>query len=175
MRRVVDSLKAAGIFGLVAVLFVLAVPISIVSFVITAQLTMLFLGIGLMVAFVGYVVFLPATVAAGLTGNEDNPKFIFGVAAVVLALIIAGLAWFALDQRAKSDAIEARLIDEVRAGERILCDHPQSSLSGPTYFQADRLSDAVQDNGWTCWAGGDEVYHPRDEAPFLDRFAFPYE
>ena len=171
----IDRLKAAGLYGLAIVLFILALPISVISFAITAQLTMLFLGLGLMVAFVGYIVLLPATVAASLTGNSDNPKFVFGAAAVVAALLIAGLAWFSLDQRAKSAAIEARLIDEVRAGETILCDHPDSSGSGPMYFPAEWLFDTVQNNGWTCWAGGDDVYHPRGEEPFLDRFEFPYE
>lgn len=171
----IDRLKAAGLYGLAFVLFIVALPLSVISFAITAQLMMLFLGIGLMLAFVGYIVLLPATVAASLTGNEDNPKFVFGAAAVVAALLIAGLAWFSLDQRAKSDAIGARLVDEVRAGDKILCDHPESSVSGPTYFPAEWLYETVQTNGWTCWTGGDDVYHPRDEAPFLDRFEFPYE
>jgi hypothetical protein len=171
----IDRLKAAGLYGLTAVLLILALPISVISFAITTQLMLLFLGIGLVLAFVGYIVLLPATVAASLTGNEDNPKFVFGVAAVVAALLIAGLAWFSLDQRAKSDAIEVRLIAEVRSGEKILCDHPDASGSRPTYFPADWLHETVQVHGWTCWAGGDDVYHPRDEEPFLDRFEFPYE
>jgi hypothetical protein len=171
----IERLKAAGVYGLAIVLFIVALPLSVISFAITAQLMMLFLGIGLMLAFVGYIVLLPATVAASLTGNQDNPKFVFGAAAVVAALLIAGLAWFSLDQRAKSDAIQARFIDEVRAGDKILCDHPDASGSRPTYFPAEWLRDTVQVHGWTCWAGGDDVYHPRDEAPFLDRFEFPYE
>ena len=174
-EAMIDRLKAAGLYGLAIGLFIIALPLSVISFAITAQLMMLFLGIGLMLAFVGYIVLLPATVAASLTGNGDNPKFVFGAAAVVSALLIAGLAWFSLDQRAKSDAIQARLIDEVRAGETILCDHPDASGSRPTFFPADWLYDTVQNNGWTCWTGGDDVYHPRGEEPFLDRFELPYE
>ena len=171
----IDRLKAAGVYGLAIVLFIVALPLSVISFAVTTQLMLLFLGIGLMLTFVGYIVLLPATVAASLTGNQDNPKFVFGAAAVVAALLIAGLAWFSLDQRAKSAAVGARLIDEVQAGEQILCDHPESSVSRPTYFPADWLFDTVQVHGWTCWAGGDDVYHPRDEEPFLHRFEFPYE
>ena len=139
------------------------------------QLMYLFLGIAVMGAFVGYIVLLPATVAASLTGNEDNPRFVFGAAAVVVVLIVIGLAWFSIDQRAKSEVIRTRLIAEVRAGEQVLCDHPDSSAGGPMYFPADMLDESVRVHGWTCWAGGEGVYHPRDEVPFVDRFEFPYE
>ena len=174
-QALMERLKRAGLWGLAIAFFIVMLPVSVVSFVITTKLMFLFLGVSLVVAMVGYVVLLPATVAASLTGNQDNPKFVFGAAAVVVALIVAGLAWFSLDQRAKSDAIHARLIAEVQAGERILCDHPLSSGSGPTFFPADMLYDSVQAHGWTCWAGGDDVYHPNDEEPFLARFEFPYE
>jgi hypothetical protein len=170
-----ERLKTAGLWGLAIAFFIVMLPISVVSFVITTKLMFLFLGIALMVAVVGYVVLLPATVAASLTGNEDNPKFIFGAAAVVAVIIVGGLAWFSFDQGAKSEVHRARLIAEVRAGEQILCDHPDASGSRPTYFPADWLHDTVQNNGWTCWAGGEDVYHPRGEEPYLDRFEFPYE
>ncbi len=169
-----ERLKTAGLWGLAIAFFIVMLPISVISFAITTKLMFLFLGVALMVAIIGYVVLLPATVAASLTGNQDNPKFVFGAAAVVVVLIVVGLAWFSLDQRAKSDIIHARLIAEVRAGEQILCDHPDASGSGPTYFPADMLYDSVQRYGWTCWTGGDDVYHPRGEEPFLDRFEFPY-
>jgi hypothetical protein len=170
-----ERLKTAGLWGLAVAFFIVMLPISVMSFVITTKLMFLFLGVALTAAMLGYVVLLPATVAASLTGNEDNPKFIFGAAAVVVALIVVGLAWFSLDQRAKSDAIRARLIAEVRAGDQILCDHPDASGSRPMLFPADMLYDSVQAHGWTCWTGGDDVFHPKDEEPFLDRFEFPYE
>ena len=129
----------------------------------------------MVLAFVGYIVLLPATVAASLAGKEDNPKFVFGAAAVVLALIVAGLTWFSLDQRAKSEALQQQRIAQVRAGEKILCDHPDASLSSPMTFPASWLNETVQVHGWTCWAGGDTVYHPRNEEPFLDHFDFPYQ
>ena len=50
-----------------------------------------------------------------------------------------------------------------------------ASLSSPMTFPASWLSETVQVNGWTCWAGGDTVYHPRDQEPFLVHFDFPYE
>ena len=171
----IERLKTAGLWGAAIVLLIVSIPISVVSFVITTQLMFVILGIALVAALVGYVILLPATVAAGLTGNEDNPRFVFGAAAVVAAVIVAGLIWFSLGQRAKSDAAQARLIAEVRAGETMLCDHPDSSLSRPTYFPADWLRDTVQANGWTCWTGGDDVYHPLGEEPFIDRFEFSYE
>ena len=171
----IDRLKTAGLWGLTIVLLILGLPITLVSFAITTHLMFAFLGIALMLALVGYIVLLPATTAAMIAGQEDNPKFVFGAAAVVLALIGAGLIWFTLDQRAKSEAHHQRLMAEVRAGEKMLCDHPDASLSSPMSFPADWLQETVQVNGWTCWTGGDTVHHPRGEEPFLDHFDFPYD
>ena len=157
------------------VLFTIGLPITLASFVITTKLMFALLGIGLMLAFVGYIVLLPATTAATLLGREDDPKFVFGAAAVVVALIFAGLTWFSLDQRAKSEVLRQQRIADVRAGEKILCDHPDASLSSPLTCPASWLHETVQVNGWTCWAGGDTVYHPRGEQAFLKHFEFPYE
>jgi hypothetical protein len=48
-----ERLKTAGLWGLAIAFFIVMLPISVVSFVITTKLMFLFLGSALMVAVVG--------------------------------------------------------------------------------------------------------------------------
>lgn len=65
-----DTLKNMGLMGLTLLLMVLLLPVAIISFVITVKVFMWLLIAGVMLAFVGYILVLPATTVAALTGNS---------------------------------------------------------------------------------------------------------
>jgi hypothetical protein len=143
-----ERLRGVGLVGLVLLGMVVLLPLSVASFYVTAQLTLLALGLAVVGAMVLWVVLLPASVYEGVS-RRPNPRTYALVTAAWVGLIVLGLALFRLDQQAKSERVEARIEADIAAGVSLRCDHPDSSADGPVVFPADMRA-SLQAYGWTC-------------------------
>lgn len=158
-----DTLKDMGMWGLAILLMVLLLPIAIISFVITVKVTMWLLIAGVMLAFVGYVLVLPATVIASLTGNSENGRFIAIGVGVTLALLVAGMVYLSIQGREARHEFGLAQDAKVQSGELMRCTHPElnGTGEGDMTFSTEHFTihETVNVNGWTCTTAG-RTYAP---------------
>lgn len=156
-----ERLKSWGLIGLTLFFMVLLFPLALLSFVITVKVGFYILVIGVMLAAAGYILVLPTTTIAALTGNSDNPRFM--VVGVGLTLALIGVGWgyvFVQGEESRAE-FRAEQAASIEAGVLMECTHPDlnGTGEGSVTFPAEDIHITTKVQGWTCYTAG-RTYTP---------------